>query len=667
MPSRPLRSLSFALAVCLPSLAAQGQPPAPAEAAVAGPPVLQYRIAVDPRAGGVRVEGVWAGGHGDGVRWAVGTDADSATVERAEDTPTGLRFAYDLELPPSERENSLLPSLSDRRLRAWLWSLLRYPVPASGTPPDGPVSVVVAAPAGWRAATAFGDATAAPVEAPTLGAALRSPVLAGDVRLVTVETAGGTSRLAVRAGHPVPDSVFALGFRQLVETAAAYVDGRATPSRLFAGIDLGEGKASVVPGNFAAAPEVSAFLVLQHDNAPDDYSFWGTIAHEYLHGWTPFAFSRAEPRPTPVEGRLWPWFREGLTNYLGYQVAHQAGLLSDDEWAEAATTYLREYDGVEPGSEVTGYRAYSEGFVIGLALDAALVRTSGGEAAFRDWFGLLLERHAGAGAEPITLDAMRGAARDLGGDGVADLFDRLVSADPPAVRAALAEAVAGSGLTVTETDGGPRADLGEAVAFLDPLGAPARRRAVRARLQVAYDAAAPFEYPVVPAVPVADARLADVAAPDADGPVRRWRAYAYGEGSGADAEVAGRALRVTGRTGSSYTGAGVALALGSPDETADLGGFDGIEVDIEVSEGPVVVQVTSSLLGFIDLPFVAIGETDGRVARRFAWSDFRQRAPTSGWERNASAVQVLVRGRGEKTLAFELHDLRLYREGDPAP
>ncbi|MEM0961233.1 MAG: hypothetical protein AAGK21_01675 [Bacteroidota bacterium] len=618
---------------------------------------LEYVIRVDPGEQEVRVEGLWTGSRDDGIRWATGTDADSSGVERTWSTPEGTRFAYVIDLPATERENSLLPSLNSRRLRAWLWTLLRYPDTAGG-----PVTLSVEAPAGWRAATAFGDAAEAPVAAPTLDAALRSPVLAGDIRLIEVETDGSVSRLAVRAEHPVADSVFALGFRQLVETTDAYVGGRETPSVLFAGIDLLEGKPSRIPGNFAATPEASAFLVLQHGSGPESPGFWGTIAHEYLHGWTPVAFSQAEPEPTPVEGRLWPWFREGLTNYIGYQVAHQAGLLSDEQWTTRATRFLREYASVEPGSAVTGARAYSEGFVIGLALDAALVRVSAGESTFRDWFEGLLERHAGEDGVPITLDAMRDAARQLGDAGTADLFDRLVSTDPPVVRAALREAVVGSGLAISDTEDGPLVELGERVPMLDPLGQQAERRAVRARLQAAYDAAGVLEWPLIPAIPVGSAQLAEVASgPEAD---RRWRPYAYGAGSDIDVEVDGDALRVSGQTGGGFTGAGVALALGTPDETADLSAFDGIEIDVEVAEGPVVVQVTTSLLGFIDLPFVSIGETDGRVTRRLAWSDFRQGRPTPGWEQNASAVQVLVRGQGEKTTTFTLHDLRLYRDGD---
>ncbi len=628
-------------------------------------PALRYRVSVEPGAQRLRVDALWAGGRSDAVeRWATGTDADSSAVE-AEATPAGVRFRYAVEIPPREVENSLEPSLSGRRLRAWLWSVLRYPV-VDGASVEGAVSLAVDGPPGWIAATPFGDASAAPVVAPTLAAALRSPVLAGDVRLVEVETTAGASRLAVRAGHPVPDSVFALGFRALVETADAYVGGRETPPALFAGVDLLEGKRLFVPGNFAATPDAASFLVLQHDNRPDDPGFWGTLAHEYLHGWTPVAFSRTDPTPAPVEGRLWPWFREGLTNYLGYRVAHLAGLLSDDEWAASLTRYLRDYAAVEPGSAVTGARAYSEGVAVGLGLDAALATATDGDATLRDWFGLLLARHAGADGTPVTLGAMRQAARELGGDAVAQRFDRLVSADPPVVRAALAESVRGSGIRIAEGDEGPTVSLNPVgtvlAALLDPLGGSSGRRAFRHRLQVAYDAAAPFEYPILPSVPVAGGRLAAFAEGLVAPVATTWQELAYGPGSVVTATVGGGALRVEGRSGSGYSGAGVALPLGTPDETVDLGAFDGLAVEIDVTEGAVVVQFASSRTGVVDPPAAVVGETDGQVTLKLPWAAFAQRVPVAGWERGASAVQVLVRGRGEQAVAFVLRDVRLYRD-----
>ena len=630
---------------------------------------LRYTVTVEPEAGRVRVDGLWAGRLGAVERWAAGTDADAATVEEAWETPEGVRFAYAIDLPPRERENSLEPSLSARRLRAWQWGLLRYPVirppeasgaaQGRGATPEGAVSVAYRVPEGWRAATAFGDAASGGgALAPSLGTALRSPVLAGDVRLVEVPTEGTTSRLAVRAGHPVPDSVFALGFRRLVRAVDAYVGGRETPRALFAAIDLLEGKPTRIPGNFVASPEAASFVVLQGGGSPADPGFWGTIAHEYLHGWTPVAF--AVPDPAPVEGRLWPWFREGLTNYLAFQVAHRAGLLSDAEWAEKATQYVREYAPYGASGPVTGDRAYSEGFVIGLALDAAIVRASGGERRLRDWFALLLDRHAGRGAAPLTRGAMRLAAVETGGGAVGDLFDRLTSEDPAAVRAALADAATGSGLRIEASGESPGVALGPgAVAVFDPSGADGRV-AFRQRLQRAYDAAAPFVYPVIPSVPVAAPALSDFARGLGAPAGGAWAPFSYGDGSDATAAVEGGALRVEGRTGPGFTGAGAEVALGTPDEAADLGAYSGIEIDVAVAEEPLALQVLSASTSRLDRPAGAIGPTEGRTTLRFPWGAFAQRAPVADWFRNASGLRLLVSGRGEKTTAFTLYGVRLY-------
>ncbi len=623
---------------------------------------LRYTLTIEPENRRVVVDALWAGGVlADVDRWATGTGADSASVAEAEATSEGVRFSYALTIPAQVQENSVLPSLSGRRLRAWHWDVLRYPM-ASGAPPEGTVSLEYAVRAGWHAATAFGDAAESPANAPSLDAALRSPVLAGDLRLIEVQSGTSTSRLAVRAGHPVPDSVFALGFRRLVETVDAYVGGLETPEALFAIIDLLEGKPSRIPGNFAASPEAAAFIVLQHDNDPSDPGFWGTIAHEYLHGWTPVAFSRTDPAPAPVEGRLWPWFREGLTNYLGYQIAHQAGLLSNAEWTEAATTYVREYETVAASDPITGSRAYSEGFVIGLALDAALARETDGERRLREWFGLLLQRHTGKAGTPITLLAMRRAVAETGGAPVAALFDRLVSEDPATVRATLAETLRDSGLRIEASGDGPRIVLGpNGAALFEPLGGAEAHRAFRQRLQRAYDAAAPFDYPILPSAPIVNGSLSDFARGLAAPAGGAWAPFFYGEGSDATATVEGGALRVAGQAGPSFTGAGVELRLGTPDETTDLSAFDGVELTLDVREGPLALHVASSTTSRRDRPTFAIGPTDGVTTLRVPWSAFSQRTPVAKWFRDATALRLLVSGQGEKATVFTLYGARLYR------
>ncbi len=634
---------------------------------------LRYQIRVDPQARQLRVEGTWAGGDLTTVdHWARralwGRDRDSSSVAEAEQVPGGVRFRYTVDVPERPTENTPDVSLNGRRLRTWGWDVLRFPV-VRGAEPSGPVAVRYLAPDGWRAATPFGDAAQAEVTAPSLDDAARTPVLAGRIRVVEA----GRARLAVRAEHPVPDSVFALALGALVGAQAAYT-GRAPTVTPFAAIDLTEGKPLYAAGNFVASPSAVSFVALSGGGDPREAGYWNVLAHELAHAYTPGALVREGATfAGTADGRAWPWFREGLTEYVGDRTAHLAGLLSDAELADQLTESLQNYAEVGTAADDAS-RAYAEGAVVALGLDAALAAETGGRATLRDWALALLDRHAGPDAPSVSLASMREAARQLAGDRVASLFDRLTSEDPPTVRAALRDALEGSGVrlggtgaeAVVSFDPAP-SEAAAFAAFLDPTRQdPAGRRATRERLRQAAQATPAYDYPLVPTVPIATDRLADFAAGLGSPAGGAWTDLAFGDGAQVTAEVDRLALRVAGWAGAGYGGAGVSLPLGTADETADLSAYDGIEVDLDVAEGPVQIQLTSSIADRRDLPVAVIGPTDGRVTRRIAWDAFAQRTPTPGWSERAASLQVLVMGRGEPATAFVLHDVRLYRDRSEA-
>ncbi|MEM1268707.1 MAG: hypothetical protein AAGI08_01540 [Bacteroidota bacterium] len=633
-------------------------------------PALTYVLDLVPETRKVHVEATWLGGSlGDSMDWTQrqlwGELEEPAQVDSVWQTAEGVRYQYRVEVPLRETENSPDASFSTRRLRSWGWALYRYP---GAVDSNEPVSVRVRAPGTWQAATPFGDAAAGTVRMPSLEAAVRTPMVVAPLRLTQVDAGAYSAALAVLNAHPVPDSVFAFGFEQLVRATDAYMAGQQNPDAIFVGIDLLEGKPTYAPGNSETVDGVTSFLVLQHGNQPSSTSFWGTIAHEYLHAWMPAPFVQIDASVMgPDDDRLRPWIREGFTNYLGYRIAHEAGLLTAAQLAESLTEDIRTYASYSPDEPLTGRRGYVEGMVIGLGLDVALLDGSDQQANFRDWYRILLKRHAGQNATPLSRQAMRQAAVDLGGTPAGVYFDSLTSEQPTAVLRALDQALAGTRLLTLDEEGRRVVQLADSTDESAPVLARAyvnvglpTRAATRKRLNVAYEAGRPYRYPIIPSRPIRTAQLSDFDAGLSTPTGAAWTQFSYGTGSTADLALKEGALHVDAQTGEGYTGAGIELEFGSPDESADLSAYTGLEIDLHVEAGRVALQFTSSNTGRTDRPAVTVESTEGRQTLRLPFSKFEMRAPVAGWPANVTALQLLTRGFGAQAATFTVYSVRLF-------
>jgi len=609
---------------------------------------LNYIISVDPSKDQVKVIGEWKGGISeDFVR--LGDGDTQAMAWRITHHQGATQFSYKIAIPERREENVLLVSLSNRRIRAILQDILYYPKTAVG-----PVQIEVDLPQGWQSVTTAGDPSKNPVIFSDIEAASYSPLFGGDLRITTISLDDGVATLAVRQGHPVPDEYFQLGFQKLIEEAAAYTRGKDQPRAVLFGIDLLEGKFSSVPGVNFATKENSASLVLQSNDDPRDKSFWGTISHEVLHGWIPRAFRQGD-RETEIPR----WFGEGVTNHIGYEIAFKAGLIDQAGYISRLEKSWQEYATYEEGDEDPA-RAYSEGHLIGFATAVIITHESGGVYGFEDFFQSLLERYGADKGGSFSRENYILAVEELGGRKAASIARKLTSNNPDTVRSAFSQATKLVGLDISVD--GTISILSKDSAVYNSLffvsSAPERATTL-ADLNSILDQVGPLVYPLRPSLIPRAPALTNFSQGLASPIGNSWKETHYGADSSSEIALIDGVLRVEGKTGPSFTGAGVSLQIGTADETINLSGFKGIELDIDVQSGPVVLQIPSAVVGRRDIPFAEIGPTDGRTKRIITWEMFHQYSPIVDWEKHANEIQIMVRGQGIKDIKLELYGAKL--------
>lgn len=169
------------------------------------------------------------------------------------------------------------------------------------------------------------------------------------------------------------------------------------------------------------------------------------IAHEYFHLWNvkrirPAAFSPLDLSKAPATRNL--WFCEGVTEYVAGLLALRAGLLTEEAFLDnvaqlsrmpapavsAETASLRIWD----DGRSTGYRGvsvYTSGEIAGFCLDLRLLDATDGRAGLRQVFTELWGRYGPAG---YPEEGIREAVIRVGGEGMANLYDRLVRTTRPA-------------------------------------------------------------------------------------------------------------------------------------------------------------------------------------------------------------------------------------------
>lgn len=178
--------------------------------------------------------------------------------------------------------------------------------------------------------------------------------------------------------------------------------------------------------------------------------FLRLASHEYFHAWNvksikPKAFDPYDYRRENYTSLLWAM--EGFTEYYEVMALTRAGLLSRERtlaiWGEEITALLRtpgrkvqslaqssfdswiKYYRQDENSPNAGVSYYRKGALVALAFDMELRARTGGKKSLDDLMRLMLERHGSKG-HGAPEDAYRKALVELGGEGLAPLFDRYV-------------------------------------------------------------------------------------------------------------------------------------------------------------------------------------------------------------------------------------------------
>ncbi len=474
-----MKNRAVAVTAILALLAAAGcrRGVSPAVAPALAPVTVEYEMAVVPEKKILRVEGHVRGlDHEDVDGWGNPTGrpdtygAPEIIPDTVDAVPGGVRFAYTVRVPEKEQLNSTEPALDTERLRAWGWHLFATPILTRA--PER-VIVRIDAPAGWAVATSLGERRG-PLELPTLEDVRGLAVFAGNMGNILTSSfraAGIPVHLAVRRGHPVPDSVLERALASVLRVAVRRF-GVNPFERLMIGLDLLKGRPTFAPGNNVTTPALHSILLLNGDNVASEVGFFPTLAHEALHAWIPDLFG-AEAE---VKRELGGFFTEGFTNYLGYKVAREAGLLSEEKLAWILSNALVEYRYMAgPGREKYGHMLdYHQGMVTAWVLDSELLRVTDGRYGIWDLLRRLAQRYAGGG---LTRERFAAAVAALGGQRLGGLYDELTGTQEAIDVAARLK---GAGIQF-HFGPDPRADLrkfratGEPVVNFEPANAEERR------------------------------------------------------------------------------------------------------------------------------------------------------------------------------------------------
>ena len=424
---------------------------------------LEYMLRIDPSASVVRVSGLLTGASLDDIESWRRPEGDYLPSMAPPDSivaeATGVRFAYTIPIEEKPQANSTEPVLDAWGLRAWGWSLFATPrIPH----PIDRIRVRVVAPEGWALASdAAADATT--LEVGSLRELRQLAITVGDFDTRRFTAADRPVTLVVRRGHPVGPSALETGLRALIEAAAAYL-GPIPAERISFTVDVANGKQRSAPGNNAAVPRRSSTVFTTGDHASShDADLWGALAHEFVHTWTPNAFGDL----ARTNDELGPFFAEGFTDYLGYRIAHAAGLLDREAFEAALNRFYAEYLFVAgPGREKNAaFIPYRQGLFAALILDIELLRRSEGQADLGDVIRALTVRHAHG--EGLTRDMFSSVLAELGGPGLDSLLFSLQDSGSPID---LRRHLAGSGIAVDEVENARvlirRVDAGERVEVL---------------------------------------------------------------------------------------------------------------------------------------------------------------------------------------------------------
>lgn len=223
-------------------------------------------------------------------------------------------------------------------------------------------------PDGWRSFTGWSDDAFHGTRQ-----LLKTNILAGDIELRETSACGLEIDVAVYGEWTFDPSTIASDLAQLA-CVAGYRLGPPRSERY--AVTLVPARFPMTSGN-RNGPAAIGFVHLLPDGGPPPIRL---LAHEIAHQWQRF--------DAPM------WFQEGVNDYMGIRLAHEAGLIDDAErvrvlgaidsvyrahprrssWSFADEARLAPPFG--PSDEYLGYR---KGALVGLALDRELRLRTGGE------------------------------------------------------------------------------------------------------------------------------------------------------------------------------------------------------------------------------------------------------------------------------------------------
>lgn len=294
----------------------------------------------------------------------------------------------------------------------------------------GPIEVVFALPAGWRAVTPWPAASSGADFAPASRRELLSNALFfGTATTERVEAGGVELTLLLGRRYRGSAGLFADLLRSQL---ASYreIFGADPQARRFL-VVVNEG-ASGDGGAFASS--FSQLIAGDADEA--SRLIWGyTMAHELLHFWNGLSLVPEDFREE--------WFKEGVTDYL------TIATLARNGWIDEATArrrlensvlrvlLARRMQGLEMSVRAAGERkqehrllVYGGGCLAALALDVELRRASSDRVGLPELAARLYAGHAGPGSRYGLADIVQ-AAREISGADVGPLLERAVGSSEP--------------------------------------------------------------------------------------------------------------------------------------------------------------------------------------------------------------------------------------------
>jgi predicted metalloprotease with PDZ domain len=324
---------------------------------------------------------------------------------------------------------------------------------------DGPATLAVEAPPGWRVAVALDRDPESPDRwiAPDFDALVDAPVEVGTHELVESVAMGKPLAIAIWGQARFDRTAFVRDLVRIVEAEAAVFDGLPYDRYLFL-VQLAVGARGGLEHMRSSVCGVSPHAL---ETRTGMLEVLALFAHEHFHVWN---VKRIRP------GGLAPyrygeenytrllWIAEGATAYYDWHALARAGIATRAEYYKHLAERIQQLEAT-PGRFVQSleeasfdawlklYRAdestpnvtvsyYLKGEVVWAAIDLELRLRSGGRVSADD-----VMRRLWASQGPIAEDGAKALLEDVGGTSVADLYEKCVRGrEDPDMGAILAKA-----------------------------------------------------------------------------------------------------------------------------------------------------------------------------------------------------------------------------------